>query len=106
MEDPQSIGSSSGTPYCMAAALKRQGCEISFSLQLTEQNAALVSLKNRMTRVIIGKHIICERDPKVGSPLPGADQRGGPSASGRRSTWNVLILYGHQELPCPLNILG
>ena len=65
MEDPQSIGSSSGTPYCMAAALKRQGCEISFSLQLTEQNAALVSLKNRMTRVIIGKHIICERDPKV-----------------------------------------
>ena len=65
MEDPQNIGSFSGTPYCMAAALKRQGCEISFFLQLTEENAALVSLKNKMTRVTTGKHIICERDPKV-----------------------------------------
>ena len=65
LEDPQSIGSYCGTPYYMAAALKRQGCEISFFLQLREENAVLVSLKNKMTRVITGKHIICERDPKV-----------------------------------------
>jgi glycosyltransferase involved in cell wall biosynthesis len=64
LEDPRSIGSYSGTPYCMAAALKRQGCEISFFLQLTEENAALASLKNKMTRVITGKHIICECDPR------------------------------------------
>ncbi len=65
MEDPQSIGSYSGAPSGMAAALKRQGCEISFFLKLTEENAALVRLKNKMTRVITGKHVICERDPKV-----------------------------------------
>jgi hypothetical protein len=47
LEDPRSIGSYSGTPYCMAAALKRQGCEISFFLQLTEENAALASLKEQ-----------------------------------------------------------
>ncbi len=65
MENPQRVGSYSRTPYCMAAALKRQGCEISFFLQLTEQKATLVGLKNKMTRAITGKHIVCERDPKV-----------------------------------------
>src|ERR1700756_4676408 len=65
LEDPQSIRSHSGTPYYMAAALKRQGCEISFFLQLAEQKRALVNLKNKMTRVITGKHIIRARDPRV-----------------------------------------
>jgi glycosyltransferase involved in cell wall biosynthesis len=65
LEDPQSIRSYSGTPYCMAGALKRQGCEISFFLKLKERDAALVNLKNKMTRVITGRHIICERNPRV-----------------------------------------
>lgn len=49
----------------MAAALKRQGCEISFFLQLKEESATLASFKNKMTRLITGKHIICERDPRM-----------------------------------------
>src|ERR1700758_4296864 len=70
LEDPQSIRSHFGTPYCMAAALKRQGCEISFFLQLAEQNTTLARFKNRMTRPLTGKHILRERDPRVVRDYP------------------------------------
>ena len=70
LKDPQSIRSYSGTPYCMAAALKRQGCELSFSLQLKEKNATAVKWKNRLTRIMTGNHIICERDPQIASHFP------------------------------------
>jgi len=70
LQDPQSIHSYSGTPYCMAAALKRQGCEIPFFLKLKQQEAALVGVKNKLSRVIRGKHIICERDRVVARHYP------------------------------------
>jgi glycosyltransferase involved in cell wall biosynthesis len=68
--DPQSIRSYSGTPYCMAQALMRQGCEISFFLQLREQAAALVHARDKLTRMLTGKHIIPERDPRIARHYP------------------------------------
>jgi glycosyltransferase involved in cell wall biosynthesis len=68
--DPQSIQSYSGTPYFMAHALMRHGCEISFFLQLKEQAAALVHVKDKMTRLLTGKHIIPERDPRIAYHYP------------------------------------
>ena len=61
--DPQSIESYSGTPYFMSHALMRQGCEISFFLELREKSAALVHARNKLTRLLTGKHINHERDP-------------------------------------------
>ena len=62
-EDPQSIQSYSGTPYFMSHALMRQGCEISFFLHLREERAALVHARDKLTRLLTGKHINHERDP-------------------------------------------
>jgi len=53
----------------MAAALKRQGCELSF-FQLEEKNAARVKLESKITRIITGKHIVCERDPRIARHFP------------------------------------
>lgn len=54
----------------MASALKRQGCEISFFLQLKKETTGLANFKNRMTRLVTGKHIIRERDPRVVRHFP------------------------------------
>ncbi len=65
LEDPQSIWSYSGTPYCMAQALRRQGCDISFSLHLKEKSSKYVRAMNKLIRTVTGKHIIRERHPAV-----------------------------------------
>ncbi len=65
LENPQSIHSYSGTPYCMALALQRHGCEIAFFLHLQKQGRGLVFAKDKMTRLCTGKHIILERDPMI-----------------------------------------
>lgn len=70
LEDPQSIHSYSGTPYYMAHALMRQGCDISFFLQFRQQTAALVHARDKLTRLFTGKHIIPERDPGIASYYP------------------------------------
>jgi glycosyltransferase involved in cell wall biosynthesis len=49
----------------MTRALQRQGCEISFFLQLKKQDTAFVRVKNRLTRMLTGRHIIHECDPKA-----------------------------------------
>jgi glycosyltransferase involved in cell wall biosynthesis len=54
----------------MANALKRRGCEISFFLHLKEQGASLVRLQDKMTRLLTGRHIICERDPRIARHFP------------------------------------
>jgi len=53
----------------MAAALKRQGCELSF-FRLVEKNAARVKLESKITRIMTGKHIVCERDPRIARHFP------------------------------------
>jgi glycosyltransferase involved in cell wall biosynthesis len=70
LEDPQSIRSYSGTPYCMTQALMRQGCEISFFLQLSAQDAGLVRARDKLTRMFTGKHTILERDPRIARHYP------------------------------------
>jgi len=68
--DPQSIHSYSGTPYFMGQALIRHGCDISFFLHLKEQAASPVYFRDKMTRLLTGKHIIPERDPRIASHYP------------------------------------
>jgi len=65
LQHPHGTHSYYETPFCMAAALKRQGCSIPFALQLKMEDAALVNLRNKMTRMITGQHIVCERDARV-----------------------------------------
>lgn len=54
----------------MARALTRQGCEISFFLQLQQHGAGLVRGRNKLIRVLTGKHIIRERDPLIARRYP------------------------------------
>jgi glycosyltransferase involved in cell wall biosynthesis len=70
LDDPRSIHSYSGTPYFMAQALLRRGCRIAFYLHLTKQNAALIYLKEKVIRRLTGKHVICERDPRIARHYP------------------------------------
>jgi glycosyltransferase involved in cell wall biosynthesis len=70
LDDPQSIQSYSGTPYYMARALMRQGCEISFFLTLRKENARLVYMRDKLTRLLLGRHIIPERDPRIARHYP------------------------------------
>ena len=71
LEDPQGIRSYSGTPYCMAQALQRQGCSISFYLRLEERSSNYVRAKNKIIRTVTGKHIIRERHPVIARSYPG-----------------------------------
>lgn len=68
--NPQDIRLCSGTPYFMANALMRRGCQISFFLQLRKQEAVLVRLQDKMTRLLTGRHIIRERDPRIARHFP------------------------------------
>lgn len=70
LDDPQDIRSYSGTPYHMAAALKRQGCEISFFLKLKEEKGRMIKLQNKVIRTVTGKHIIQERNAKAVRSFP------------------------------------
>jgi glycosyltransferase involved in cell wall biosynthesis len=70
LDDPQSIHSYSGTPYFMAQALKRRGCQIAFFLHLRKRDASLLHLRARLTRRLTGKHIITEREPEIARHYP------------------------------------
>lgn len=70
LDNPQDIRTYSGTPYFMAAALRRQGCDIPFFLQLKEQQQALVRVQDRITRALTGRHIVRERNLKSVRTFP------------------------------------
>lgn len=70
LDDPQSIQSYSGTPYYMTRALMRLGCEVSFFLKLDKRNASLVHVRDKLTRLLVGRHIIPERDPRIARHYP------------------------------------
>ena len=70
LEDPQSIRSYSGTPYFMSHALIRQGCAISFFLQLKEETGSLVRLKDKLIRRLSSRHTVPERNPRIARHYP------------------------------------
>jgi glycosyltransferase involved in cell wall biosynthesis len=54
----------------MTQALLRRGCQIAFYLHLTQQNASLLYLKEKLIRRVTGKHAIVERDPRIARHYP------------------------------------